>query len=312
MSGPLRVVFMGSPEFAGPSLRGLAGSGRQVVMTVTQPDRPQGRGRKTAPPYIKTLAGELGLPVWQPDSIRGPEVLERFRELAPDILVVVAYGRLLPPGLLGLTRLGPLNVHPSLLPAYRGPAPINWAVINGETETGVTTMLLDRGLDTGPTLLSVKVLIEPDETAGRLHDRLAVIGADLLLETIEKLQAGTATAVPQPEAGIKPAPLLKKADGRIDWNRPAEQLACQVRGLDPWPGSFTAFRGTFLKLFGAVPGPGRGRPGTILALDSERLHVAAGTGSLAVGELQLAGRKKTSAREFWHGQRISPGDVLGD
>ena len=312
MSDPLRVIFMGSPEFAGPCLKALADSGEEVVMAATQPDRPRGRGRKSAPPYIKTLAEELGLPVWQPESIKSPESIEKCRELEPDILAVVAFGRMLPPELLNLTRLGPLNVHPSLLPAYRGPAPINWAIINGETETGVTTMFLDQGMDTGPMLMSVRVPIEPDETAGRLHDRLAVIGADLMMETIARLKNGSITPTPQPEDGGPVARLLNKSDGLIDWTRPAGELSRQVRGLDPWPGSFTTFKGKNLKLFGAAAGPGRGAPGTILALDSAGLHVAAGEGSLALAELQLAGKKKTTAREFWHGQRISPGDALGD
>lgn len=307
-----RVVFMGTPEFAEPALTALAGSGDEVVLVVTQPDRPRGRGQKLAPPPVKVLAEDLGLPVWQPESVKGPEAEARLKALEPDLLVVVAFGRLLPPTLLDLPQAGPLNVHPSLLPAYRGPAPINWAIINGEKETGVTTMFLDQGMDTGPILLSRTVPIGETETAGGLHDRLAQIGAGLLVETIAGIKAGTVSPRPQPDQGVSLAPRLKKSDGLVDWSRPADELARLVRGLDPWPGAHTLFRGKNLKLFGGKKGPGLGEPGRVLSLDQGLLHVAAGQGSLAVAELQLAGKKRLGAAEFWRGQRLSQETRFGE
>lgn len=312
MPEPWRIVFLGTPEFAVPALAALSGAEDQVLLVITQPDRPKGRGRRPSPPPVKVLAQKLDLPVWQPESIKTPEVYEPLKDLAPDLLVVVAFGAILPLNLLQLPRIGPLNVHPSLLPAYRGPAPINWAILNGETETGVTTMFLDQGMDTGPILLSRRTAIGPLETAGQLHDRLARLGAELLLETIAGLKAGRVTPKPQPSTGATLAPLLKKADGLIDWTRPAEELARRVRGLDPWPGAYTTFKGKILKLFGARPGPGRGRPGQVLALDQGLLHVAAGQGSLALAELQIEGKKRLRAPEFWRGQRLGSTDFFGD
>ena len=310
MTQPWRVVFMGTPEFAGPCLSALAESPDEAVLVVTQPDRPKGRGRKSAPPYIKSLALELGLPVWQPEGLHAPEAADRLRALAPHLLVVVAYGRILPRPILDIPGHGPVNLHPSLLPAYRGPAPINWAVLNGDPVTGVTTMLLDEGVDTGPTLLQRATPIGPDETAGELHDRLANMGAELLLRTIAELKQGL-RPTPQPENGVSAARMLTKADGALDWTRSADELARQIRGLDPWPGAYTTYKNHNLKLFGARPGPGRGRPGEILAMEGDSLHVAAGDGSVMVRELQTAGKKRQTGAQFWHGRRLSPGDFLG-
>jgi methionyl-tRNA formyltransferase len=302
------LVFMGTPEFAVPGLRALARSGDRIPLVITRPDREQGRGRKIAPPPVKEEAARLGLPIWQPESIRKPEVVARIRDLAPDLLVVVAFGRFLPIELLTAARIGALNLHPSLLPDYRGPAPINFAILNGETETGVTTMFLDEGMDTGPTLLSRKTPIGEEETAGELHDRLAELGAELLVETVAALKAGTVAPTAQPPECTTICRSLEKEDGRIDWAKSAEALARQVRGLDPWPGAFAEFRGKTVKLFGGRPGPGRGEPGQVLSLDGDRLHIAAGEGSLAVKELQLAGKNRQPAPEFWNGQRLGRQD----
>lgn len=279
-------------------------------MVVTQPDRPRGRGRKLTSPPIKVLADELGLPVLQPESMKRVEHVERLSALAPDLLVVVAWGQILTRDMLDLPRVGAVNLHPSLLPKYRGPAPIHWAVINGEDETGVTTIFLDEGVDTGPILMSRRIPIGALETTGRLHDRLAVAGAELLLETIAGLKNGTVRARPQPETGAGSAPMLKKSDGRIDWTRSADRLAALVRGLDPQPGAYSTFRGQSCKLFGGRAGPGRGRPGQVLALDDGCLHVAAGQGSLGVARLQLAGKKPVPAEAFWHGQHLSGQDCF--
>ena len=311
MSSPWRIIFMGTPEFAQPSLSRLVASEDEVVLVLTQPDRPRGRGRKEAPPPVKEMACDLCLPLWQPEAIKTRACLDYLETIEPDLLVVVAFGLMLSPDLLTLPRFGALNVHPSLLPAYRGPAPINWAVINGDRETGVTTMMLDRGMDTGPTMLSRRVLIGAAETAGELHDRLAVLGADLLVETIAGMKGGQITPVPQPETGASLAPMLKKADGLLDWTRPADELAALIRGLDPWPGAFTVFNDRNLKVFGAEAGRGRGEPGQILALIDHRLHVAAGRGSVGLSELQLAGKKRLPADKFWHGHHLDSGGVFG-
>jgi len=310
-NGKWRIVFMGTPEFAVPSLSALADSGEEIVAVMTQPDRPRGRGRKLSPSPIKVLAEKLGLPVWQPEKIRDPDMMARLAALKPDLFVVVAYGKILPSALLDLPRIGPLNIHASLLPAYRGPAPINWAIINGETITGVTTMFMEQGVDTGPILLSQTVRIEESDTAGSLHDRLAKVGSRLLIETIEGLKAGTVSPKPQPETGVSYAPLLTKSHGLLDWNRPAVELARLVRGLDPWPGARTTLLGRGLKLFGGRAGKVRGRPGQVMGLENGWLHIAAGEGSLMVAELQLAGQKRLTALDFWHGQRLESGAVLG-
>ena len=303
--GPWRIVFMGTPEFAGPCLSALAASGDEVSLVITQPDRPKGRGRVKASPHIKTLADELGLPVWQPESIKGPGVLERLRAIDPDLLVVVAFGQILPPSLLTAGRQGPpLNVHPSLLPCYRGPAPINWAILEGLSETGVTTMFLDQGMDTGPILMTRPVPIGEDETAGELHDRLAVVGAELLMETIAGLKGCAIAPMDQCEDDASCCRLLEKPDGRIDWCLPARDVANRIRGLDPWPGAYTTLNGVSVKLFGAYPGTGQGLPGQVLTLDQGRLHIAAGDGSVAVCELQLAGKRRLAAEDFWRGQRL--------
>ncbi|MBU2546903.1 MAG: methionyl-tRNA formyltransferase [Proteobacteria bacterium] len=306
-----RIIFLGTPDFAVPSLAALAGSGEDVALVITQPDRPQGRGRKLAPPPVKVLAEELGLPIWQPASIKAPAQAERIASLAPDLMVLVAYGGLLPRSLLDVPPRGTLNVHPSLLPAYRGPAPINRAIINGDKHTGVTTILLDEGMDTGPLILSRETVIGERETAGALHDRLARLGAELLIESIAGLKAGTVSPRPQPEEGVSLAPKLSKSDGLMDWTRPAEELARLIRGLDPWPGAYTLFRGRYLKLFGAETGAGRGEPGRILGLHQGLLHVAAGQGSVGLTEMQLAGKKRIPAPEFWRGQHLETGMPIG-
>ncbi|MBW2622003.1 MAG: methionyl-tRNA formyltransferase [Deltaproteobacteria bacterium] len=306
-----RIVFMGTPDFACPALAALIDSGEEVLAVVTQPDRGQGRGRKPAPPPVKVLAEDRGIPVWQPEKIRTPEFTARIKDLEPHLFVVVAYGNILSPALLDIPQKGSLNVHASLLPAYRGPAPINWAIINGETQTGVTTMFQDRGVDTGPILLSKSTRIDTTDSCGTLHDRLADLGARLLVETIAGLKAGTVSPRPQPEQGISYAPLLKKSDGLVDWTRPAKELDCLVRGVDPWPGAHTTFRGKTLKLFGSRTGTVRGKAGQVMGLENGRLHVAAGEGSLVLAELQLAGQKRLPAASFWHGQRLELDDMFG-
>lgn len=310
MTLPLRIVFLGTPEFACPSLKKIGETEDTIELVICQPDRRRGRGRKAAPPPVKSLALDLGIEIWQPEKIKSPEAIARLKEMAPDLIVLVAFGQLMNKALLDLPKICPLNLHPSLLPAYRGPAPINWAIINGETETGATTMIMDEGVDTGPILLSRNVPIGPEETAGELHDRLAEIGADLLVETIAGLKTGRLQARPQSLENISRGRMLTKEDGRIDWTRPARELAALVRGVDPWPGAHARFKGKNVKLFGAVSASGQGSAGQVLAIHHGRLHIAAGQGSLAVSELQLEGKKRQPADQFWHGQRLGPEDFF--
>jgi methionyl-tRNA formyltransferase len=305
----LRVVFLGVPEFAVPSLRAVAAA-HQVVAVVTQPDRPQGRGQRLAPPAVKVVALERGLSVLQPEKLR-QDVRDELTALAPDLFVVVAYGKLLSRRMLAIPRLGCVNVHASLLPRYRGAAPIQWAIVRGEARSGVTIMRLDEGMDTGPILLQREVALAADETASSLHDRLAPLGAEALLVALEGVAAGTLQSTPQPESGVTLAPMLAKEDGRVDFTRPAAEVDCWIRGMDPWPGAFSALDGERLKLFRSRRAVGVGRPGEVLAVDSRGLLVACGSDAIFVGELQLAGRKRLSTTALLAGRPIPTGTLLG-
>lgn len=306
----LRVVFMGSPEFAVPTLRAVMGA-EEVVGVVTQPDKPAGRGQKVVAPAVKVVAEEAGIPVLQPKSARTPEFLEAFRALAPDVAVVVAYGKILPQAVLDVPRNGCLNVHGSLLPRYRGAAPIQWSLIRGEAEAGVTIMRLDAGMDTGPMLLWHKLRVADDETAGTLAPKLAVLGAELMLVALERLKAGALREQPQDEAQATYAPMLKKEDGRLDWSRPAADVRNLVRGVDPWPGAVTTLDGEPLKLWGARLAEGSGAPGQVLGVDREGLIVACGQGAVAFAEAQLPGRKRLPVQALTAGRPIPAGTLLG-
>lgn len=309
--GKLRVVFMGTPEFACPTLRRLVERGDQVVAVVTQPDRPKGRGQKPVPPPVKELAERHGIQVLQPARVRAPEFVDRMREIAPDLVVVVAFGQILPKSLLEIPRYGCINVHASLLPRYRGAAPLNWCIINGETETGVTTMLMDVGLDTGDMLVKMATPIDPEEDARSLHDRLSILGAEALDETLELLAAGRLSPVKQDDSLSCYAPMLKKEDGLIDWDREPAAVKNLVRGMNPWPGAFTWLDGKLVKVFRVATGEGRGVPGTVLKADRDGIEVACNGGSVILLELQLEGKKRLFARDFLAGCRIGPGAVLG-
>jgi methionyl-tRNA formyltransferase len=306
MSG-LRVIFMGTPEFACPTLQKLIDRGEQVVAVVTQPDRPKGRGQHLMPPPVKELAERHGLPVYQPPKVRVPEFIEVIRGLAPDVIVVVAFGQILPKSLLDIPPLGCINVHASLLPRYRGAAPLNWCIINGETETGVTTMLMDVGLDTGPMLIKRATPIDDDEDIASLHDRMSAMGAELLSETLDGLVAGT--IVPQEQDGSQScyAPLLKKEDGLIDWGRDARSIHDQVRGLAVWPVAYSVLDGQVLKVYRSRVAEGTGLPGIVLRADKHGLEVACLQGSLVIEELQLAGKKRLDAASFLAGYAIPVG-----
>lgn len=305
-----RIIFMGTPDFAVPALDALHRSGHRVVHVVTQPDRPRGRGRKPTPPPVKAAALKMGLPVVQPESTRAPEFLRAVRTLAPDLLVVVAFGQILKPALLEIPRMGAINIHASLLPRYRGPAPIQWAIINGESETGVTTMFMDAGMDTGDILLTRSDPISAEDTAGILHDRLSVVGAELLIETLSGFE--TIRPTPQEDAKSSYAPMLKKQDGHIQWDQSARAIDCRVRGVTPWPGAYTFLEGRRIKLFRTEPldEPASAPPGTVVPGFPDELRVATGRGVLSLLELQGESGRRLPVADFLRGRALPPGVVL--
>ena len=307
----MKLVFLGTPEFAVPAIERLA-SLHQMQEVWTQPDRPSGRGQKAAPPPVKRAALRLRLPVHQPEKIRAPEALERLRSLRPDAIVIVGYGKIIPQTILDLPHYGCINLHASLLPKYRGAAPVNWALIRGETQTGVTTMKIDAGLDTGPILLRREVAIEPEDDAVTLGRRLAAIGAPLVAETLDRLAAGSITPTPQDHTQATLAPMLKKEDGLLDWSLPAREIAWRVRGLVPWPGACTHFRGALLHIWKAKVGQAfLPVPSATLSIDGKRLLVACGSGTLELLEVQLEGKRRLAAADFLNGARVKPGETLG-
>ncbi len=309
----MRIVFLGTPEFAVPSLETLVNRGHDVVGVFTQPDRPKGRGGVIAESPIKIAARRLGIPIHQPERIRRPESVEILRRLAPEMMVVVGYGQIIPQTLIDLPAYGVLNVHASLLPKYRGAAPIQWAIANGETETGVTIMQIDAGLDTGDILLQRSTPIGPDETAPELAARLAYLGAELLIEAIDQIANGTAHRKKQDEQQATYAPLLKKEDGRVDWTRPAGSIYNRLRGFTPWPGAYTTFRGQQLSILAAKPAGSDSIPPGVLQVQKGHLLVGCGDGSmLELLEVQPAGRKPMSAQAFMNGYRIAENERLGD
>lgn len=303
----MRVVFWGTPAYAVPTLDALVQAGHEVVRVVAQPDRPADRGQKLQSPPVAVRARELGLPLAQPKALRSGPFPERLAALAPDVSVVVAYGRILTGPLLHTPRWGSVNGHGSLLPRWRGAAPIQRALLAGDPLTGVTTMLMDEGLDTGPMLLSRALSIGPDETAAELAARLAALTAELIVETLAALPGLRPQA--QDPALACHAPPLTREDGVLDWTRPARALHDQVRALQPWPGTAAVFRGEPFKVRRARPTPGEGPPGQVLVAD-ERLVVACGQGALEVLEAQLPNRKPLPARDLVNGARIRPGEVL--
>jgi methionyl-tRNA formyltransferase len=307
----LRIIFMGTPDFACPTLQRLIDRGEEIIAVVTQPDRPKGRGQKLVPPPVKVLAEKHGIPVLQPHRVRAPEAIAQIRELSPDLIVVVAFGQILPQGLLDIPRHGCINIHASLLPRYRGAAPINWCLVNGEAETGITTMQMDAGLDTGDMLVKRSIPISPDEDAQSLHDRLSLLGAETIDETIDRLLAGTLTREKQDDSLSCYAPMLKKEDGLVDWALDAGRIKNLVRGLTPWPGAYTFLDGKTLKLFSVSVSSEPGEPGMVLKTGKDGILVSCGSGSLLVGELQLEGRTRLSAGDFLSGCRLTPGTQLG-
>jgi len=306
----MRIVFCGTGEIGLPTLRALAEAGRdEIVGVVSQPDRPAGRDLKPRASAIKLEAEARGLPVFQPSRMRDPSALEILNDLAPDVMVVAAYGQILPREILNLPRFGCVNLHVSLLPRHRGASPIQSAILAGDLETGVTVMAMDEGLDTGDVLLVSKTKIQDDETAGELHDRLAEMAPPVVLEALRQLAAGTAVRIPQDNAQATYAPKLQKSDGVLDWTQSADELARRVRAMNPWPGAMTRSLDLDqnLKIHRARPVEGSGDPGTVLSAGADGLVVAAGRGALVLDEVQLEGRKKVSGKEFLRGYRLGAG-----
>ncbi len=307
----MRVAFLGSPDIAAVCLRAVA-KVHDVALVVSQPDKPAGRGGELRAPAVKVAAENLGLPVIQPKSARTGELAQALKDCGAELAVVVAYGKIVPKAVLEAVARGCINVHASLLPKYRGAAPVQWAVINGEEVTGVSIMQLDEGMDTGPVILERRVAVTADETSGELLARLAPIGAEALLEAIAAIADGTAKAVAQDPVHASHAPMLAKTDGAIDFTQPVSLVAARIRGVDPWPGAYAMLRGQPIKLFRArvTDGTAGGGVGTVIAIDKQGLHVAGHGGVVAIREVQAAGRKRMAAHEFAAGRGIAVGDKL--
>lgn len=304
----MRIVFMGTPSFAVPSLQKLIDRGEEVVGVYTQPDRPKGRGYKLAPPPVKELALQHALPVFQPETLKENVVFEQLKALAPDLIIVVAYGKLLPERVLELPKYHCINVHGSLLPKYRGAAPIQWSVLNGDKESGVTTMYLAKGVDTGDMIAKKVVTIGEDETASELYDRLSYIGAELLAETVEAIKSGTVVATPQNDAEATHAPMLTKEMAKIDFSKPAQDVHNQIRGLSDWPCAYTMLEGKRLKVYHSKVSSRNGTPAELLS--EKQFIVGCGNGSVEFTEVQYEGSKRMDGGAFLRGKRLPLGTKL--
>jgi len=308
-----KIIFLGTPRFAVPTLRALIHEGYDILSVVTQPDRPKGRGRKLTPSPVKILAEENNLTILQPERL-DDSFLNLLLPLKPDLLVVIAFGQIIPGRVLSSVKEGGINIHASLLPKYRGSAPIQWAIINNEKKTGLTTMCMDEGLDTGPILLQQEVDILEGETAGQLHDRLSSFAPGLLIKTLQGLAKGTIEEKKQDDSLVTYAPKLTKEQGLINWSWPAERLCGLIRGLDPWPGAFTYYNGEMLKLFGCLLADDRQTfsvPGRVKGLAEKGLDIETAKGYIIVREIQSPGKKRLSSEEFLKGSQLSSGSMLG-
>ena len=318
----MRVVFMGTPDFALGTLQALLDSKHEVAAVFTQPDKPKGRKMELQSPPVKVLAKKAGIPVYQPKKVRDPEVVENLRKIEPDVIVVVAFGQIIPQSILDLPKYGCVNVHGSLLPKYRGAAPIQWAVIDGEETSGVTTMKMDAGLDTGDMLLQEEVPLTPDETGGSLFDKLSQVGATLLIKTLDALEGGEVTAIPQPKDSPTPyAAMLTKRMGAIDWTKSAKEIECLIRGLNPWPSAYTHLGGKTLKIWkaslvseetqeNASAEKSIQNPGTVVEVTKTGIFVQTGEGRLLITELQMEGKKRMTAQAYLLGANVSIGTLL--
>lgn len=309
---PYRIIFMGTPEFAVPTLKALLFHGEDIVCVVTQPDRPKGRGRQLLPTPVKVMADLAGIPVLQPTKIRTQEFLDTLKSYSPDLIVVTAYGRILPGTVLFLPRLGSINVHASLLPKFRGAAPIQWALINGEKETGVTIMQMDEGLDTGDILLPGAIPIHEDDTAGTLAAKLSTLGGELLIKALDLLRQGILPPVKQNDLLATLAPPLTKEQGRIDWKQPASQISCLIRGMDPWPGAYSTLADKRFRFFmpKVVAAHVTEPAGTIHRVGSDGLLIATGQDYLLAPEIQVEGGKRMAVEVFRSGHPFSAGEIF--
>ena len=322
----MRIVFMGTPDFSVPALKALVEAGHQVIAVVTQPDKPKGRGKEVQMTPVKIQAMEYGIPVYQPAKVREASFVEVLKGLEADVYVVIAFGQILPKAVLELPKYGCINIHASLLPKYRGAAPIQWCVIDGERETGITTMMMDVGLDTGDMLEKAVIPIEEKETGGSLHDKLSMAGGDLILSTLKKLEEGTLVRTPQTDEGTCYAKMLTKSLGDIDWNQDAVSIERLIRGLNPWPSAYTMWNGKTIKIWAADVIAGREAaeflsesggpaetgtaPGTVVCSDKRGLVVCTGGGLLSIRELQMEGKKRMDTPAFLRGYPIPAGDVF--
>lgn len=309
----MKVVFMGTPEFSVGTLESLIENGHEVLAVVTQPDKPKGRGKAMAFPPVKEAALKHNIQIFQPRRVREPEFIEVLRNLNPDVIVVVAFGQILPKEILELPKYGCLNVHASLLPKYRGAAPIQWAVIDGEKESGVTTMRMDEGLDTGDMIMKTVVPIDKDETGGSLHDKLAVAGAKLCVETLKKYEDNSVVYEKQDDSLSNYAKILDKSMGDIDWNKSAIEIERLIRGLNPWPSAYSKLNNKTLKIWKAnvIDKDSSCEPGEIVSLGKDYLHVQTGKGLLSITELQLEGKKRMNVEDFLRGVKLEEGTKLG-
>ncbi|MDD6351528.1 MAG: methionyl-tRNA formyltransferase [Lachnospiraceae bacterium] len=310
----MRIIFMGTPDFAVTTLEALYQAGHEIVLAVTQPDKP--RGRKGEPQFsdVKKWAVVHDIPVFQPDRIRKPENIEELRKYPADIMVVAAYGQILPKEILDMPPYGCVNVHASLLPRYRGAAPIQWSILNGDKETGVTTMQMGVGLDDGDILEQRVVPIDPEETGGSLFDKLAIVGGQLIVQTLKDLEEGKVKAIPQDEEKATHVGMLKKSMGNLNWSRPASELHNYVRGLNPWPSAYSYLNGKMVKIWksSCLDGNKDAVPGTILSLSDQGIEVAAGEGSLLLEEIQMEGKKRMDAKSFLLGHPLKVGELFTD
>lgn len=309
---PLRIIFMGTPDFAVPNLKALIDGPDKIVAVVTQPDRPKGRGKKLTPTPVKVIAEAADIPVLQPVKIRTEEFCNGLLSYQPDLIIVTAYGRILPPSLLEIAPMGCINVHGSLLPLHRGAAPIQWSVIKGDKEVGITVMRMNEGMDTGDMLLKASITPDPDETAGTLFSKLAQLGSETLLNAIKGLKDGTIAATQQDHNQATAAPMLKKSDGLIDWSRKAVELECLIRGLDPWPSAFCFLGNKRLRLFRpeVIYKENDAQPGSLLRSDKRGLLITCGQDTLLIKEIQPEGKKRMTVEAFLCGCDLEPGTLL--
>lgn len=307
----MKIIFMGTPDFAAASFEALLNSEHEILAAVTQPDKPKGRKGELFPSPVKTIAVENNIKLYQPKRVKDPEFVEIIKSYQPDAIIVVAFGQIIPENILEIPKYGCINIHGSLLPKYRGAAPIQWAVLDGEKETGITSMLMDKGLDTGDMLIKKVIEIDKDETSGSLFDKMMALGAETLLETLDKLEKGEITPEKQGESPTAYAKMLTKAMGQIDFNKTADELDCFIRGMNPWPSAYTMLGGKTLKIWKAKPVVLSGKAGSVLKVNKESFVIGCGKNSIEVLEVQLEGKKRMAVGEFLKGTLLSIGQEFG-